>query len=236
MNLYTDTTTIGSTWAPKYLHIVGICLGAALITTNVFSFKLISVYGLTFGAGTLLLPVCLVLGDIITEVYGFRRARSVIITSLCCFLYYAIMSQVVVALPAAPQWKYQHSLAEVFSFAPRVFVAGACAYLAGELSNSFVMSRMKTYSDGRNFLGRAVASTVVGEFLNSVVFFTIVFWNSMENSVIFATILNGTILKTALEVVLFPVTSKVVAKLKELEGVEFFDKLADDSQFQQHAA
>jgi uncharacterized integral membrane protein (TIGR00697 family) len=223
--VYDASTEAGSSWRPKYLHIVGICLGAALIITNVFSFKLVILFGFTFGAGALLFPVCLILGDIITEVYGFKRARSVILTSLLCFFFYAVVSQVVITLPPAPQWKHQEAFAAIFSFAPRVFVAGALAYLIGEISNSFVMSRMKTHSGGQHFFARALLSTIVGELLNSAVFFTIVFWGKFEFSVIVSAIVNGTILKTAIEILVLPLTQAIVSKLKHAEGVEFFDKV-----------
>ncbi len=223
--VYDANTEVGSAWRPKYLHIVGICLGASLIITNVFAFKLVELFGFTFGAGALLFPFCLILGDIITEVYGFKRARAVILTSLLCFFFYAVISQIVVALPPSSQWNHQEAFATVFSFAPRVFLAGALAYLAGELSNSFVMSKLKTFSGGRYFFFRAVLSTIVGELLNSVVFFTIVFWGKPEFSILASVIINGTILKAAIEILVFPLTTLLVSKLKQAEGVEYFDKV-----------
>lgn len=225
ITIYDASTEAGASWRPKYLHVVGICLAAALITTNVFSFKLINLFGLTFGAGALLFPVCLILGDITTEVYGYQRARSVILVSLFCFFFYALMSQLIVALPPAAQWHHQEAFALIFSFAPRVFVAGSIAYLVGELSNSYVMSRMKSLSQGKHFFARATISTVVGQLLNSVVFFTIVFWGKFDTGVILAAIINGTVLKTLIEVCVLPVTSIIIRKLKYAEGAEVFDKI-----------
>jgi len=225
ITIYDASTPAGACWRPKYLHVVGICLAASVIITNVFSFKLIKLFGFTFGAGALLFPVCLILGDITTEVYGYRRARSVIVISLFCFFFYALVSQLIVALPAAEQWPHQEAFALIFSFAPRVFVAGSAAYLIGELSNSYVMSRMKSLSQGRHFFVRATTSTMVGQLLNSVVFFTAVFWGKFETSVILAAIINGTVLKTLIEVCVLPLTSVIVKQLKYAEGGEVFDKI-----------
>jgi len=203
--------------------VVGICLAASLIITNVFSFKLVNLFGFTFGAGALLFPVCLILGDITTEIYGYRRARSIILMSLFCFFFYALVSQIIVALPPATQWHHQDAFALIFSFAPPVFIAGSAAYLIGELSNSYVMSRMKTRYRGRHFFVRATASTVIGQLLNSAVFFTIVFWGKVETDVVLAAIINGTVLKTLIEICVLPLTYLVVRRLKHAEGAEIFD-------------
>jgi queuosine precursor transporter len=207
-------------WRPRYFHILAACFAPALIITNVFSFKFINIAGIKFGAGTLMFPVCLILGDIITEIYGFKRARQVIITSLVCFFVYTLISQLVIALPPDASWPHQASLEAVFALAPRIFVAGTFAYLAGELSNSWVMFRMKQRHQHQHFCLRALVSTCLGELLNSAVFFLVAFAGVYPLPLIASLIINGTILKTLIEVIMLPLTMLVVKKLRRLEGLE----------------
>ncbi len=214
-------------WKPKYLHIVGACLAAALIITNVFSFKFIDVFGFKFGGGALLFPFCLILGDVITEIYGYKRARQMIVTSLCCFLFYALVSQIMIILPPAADWPHQEIFTTIFSLTPRIFIAGALAYLAGELINSFILSKMKIKDKGKLFYNRALVSTFFGELINSAIFFTIAFGGLFAWSLILTLIINGTILKTIIEAVLLPVTSVIVQKVKAMEGIEHFDEAVD---------
>jgi uncharacterized integral membrane protein (TIGR00697 family) len=218
------TLSFDDNWSPKYFHIIAICLGAALIITNVFSFKFIDVFGFKFGAGAILFPFCLILGDILTEIYGFRRARHVIITSLVCFFFYALVSQIIIALPPAPGWPHQEMFKTIFSLAPRIFIAGALAYLAGELCNSFIMSRMKIRDKGRYFYSRAMTSTIFGELVNSAVFFTIAFAGSYSFALIVTLIINGTVLKTFIEALVLPLTTLIVRRIKILENVDHFDQ------------
>lgn len=205
-------------WNPKYLHIVGICLASSLIITNVFSVKIIELFGIKFGAGVFLFPFCLIIGDIMSELYGFRRSRQVIIVSLCCFLAYAIISQIIIALPPAETWPYQAAFEEVFSLAPRVVVAGSIAYLVGEISNSFVMCQMKKKSGESHFSLRAIVSTLVGELLNSITFFSIAFLGVIELETIITIIISGTVLKTFIEILVLPLTFLIVQKLKSAES------------------
>lgn len=220
---------VGSEWQPKYLHIVGICLGAALIITNVLATKVVQVGPLSFGSGTLIFPFCLILGDIMTEVYGFKKARQVIITSLLCFFFYAVMAQIIIALPAGSDWQNQAAYEAVFSIALRSFIAGSLAYLAGEITNSWVMSRMKAKSSGRYFYGRALVSTFLGQLANTAVFIPITFAATVPIDTILQMILNGTLIKTAIEALILPFTAIIVYKLKRLEGVEYFDMKPDNT-------
>jgi uncharacterized integral membrane protein (TIGR00697 family) len=150
-------------WTPRYFYILAVCLAVALMTTNIIAFKFIQVFGFKFGAGTLMFPACLIVGDLTTEVYGFRRSRKVILLSLACYFVFMLFTQLAIWLPPAPEWKDQAAFSQVFGQAPRIFVAGAFAYLAGELSNSLVMSRMKIRDNGKHFWRRAMASAIVGE-------------------------------------------------------------------------
>lgn len=225
--MYELKQSFDDNWSPRYFHFFGIFLASALIVTNVFSFKFINVLGFKFGGGAVLFPLCLILGDIITEVYGYRRARQVIITSLLCFLFYAVVSQIMIALPPAADWKFQSEFQKIFALAPRIFIAGALAYLAGELSNSFIMSKMKIAQGGNYFFVRAIVSTAVGQLLNSAVFFTTAFAGSYPSNLIVTLIINGTILKIIIEAIILPFTIIVVRYVKRYEGVEHYDGIID---------
>ncbi|NDE89701.1 MAG: VUT family protein [Alphaproteobacteria bacterium] len=218
-DLYADEN-----WRPKYLHIVGICLGASILITNVLATKVIEIGPLTFGSGTLIFPFCLILGDIITEVYGFKRARQLIITTLLCFFFYALMSQIVIALPHSAAWQHQAAYETIFSIALRSFIAGSLAYLTGELTNSWIMSRMKTLTHRNSFYTRALVSTIVAELTNTAVFIPITFGSTLPIEVIVKMVLIGTSIKIVMEALILPFTGWIVKKLKALEGVDYFDQ------------
>jgi uncharacterized integral membrane protein (TIGR00697 family) len=210
-------------WTPKYFYILAVCLAVALITTNIIAFKFIEIFGIKFGAGTLMFPGCLIVGDLTTEVYGFRRSRKVILLSLVCFFAYTVFTQLAVALPPAPEWKYQDAFSTVFNQSPRLFVAGALAYLAGELSNSYVMSKVKIINDGKYFWWRAMLSAVIGELANTTVFMNVAWLGNMEFGFLLMVILNGTIAKVVIQALVLPITTALAAKFKTLEGVDHFD-------------
>lgn len=210
-------------WVPKYFYILAVCLAVALITTNIIAFKFIQIFGIKFGAGTLMFPVCLVIGDLTTEVYGFHRSRKVILLSLACFFAYTLITQLAVALPPAPEWKDQAVFSAVFSQSLRLFIAGSMAYLAGELSNSYVMSKMKIFNNGRYFWSRAMLSAVVGELANTSVFMSVAWLGNMDFSFLLNVIFNGTIIKIVIQALVLPITTLLAIKLKVLEGVDHFD-------------
>jgi uncharacterized integral membrane protein (TIGR00697 family) len=185
--------------------------------------KFIEIGGVKFGGGMLFFPFCLITGDIVTEVYGFRKTRQIIISSLLAYLFFMLASQLTVALPAATEWGNQHSFEVIFRQTPRVFIAGCLAYLVGELSNSLVMAKMKAASNGKNFWIRALVSTIVGQTLNTFTFQFIAFMGVMSASFLLKVIINGTILKCIIELIILPFTTLLCAKTKQIEGIDFYD-------------
>jgi len=210
-------------WTPKYFYILAVCLAVALITTNIIAFKFIELGGIKFGAGTLMFPVCLIIGDLMTEVYGFRRSRTVILLSLACFFAYTVITQIAILLPPAPEWKDQEAFSAVFSRSPRLFMGGALAYLAGELSNSYVMSKVKIINDGKYFWWRAMLSAVIAELVNTTVYMGVAWAGTMEVGFLLKVILNGTLLKVLVQTLVLPITTILAVKFKMLEGVDHFD-------------
>ena len=186
-----------------------------------------------FGAGILFFPLGYVLGDVLTEVYGYARARRVVWVGFAAAVFTAVMAWVVVHIPAAPGYSGQRALAEVFDPAPRIFAASVTAFWAGEFANSFVLARMKLLTEGRALWTRLVGSTVVGQGVDSVIFYPLAFLGAPDWPVarVAQVMLTNYALKVGWEVVLVPVTYRIVAAFKRVEGVDVFDRGTDFSPF-----
>ena len=186
-----------------------------------------------FGAGILFFPVSYVIGDVLTEVYGYARARRVIWAGTAAVVFMAFMSWVVVALPPAPSWGNQAAYATVFGQVPRIVLASVCAFWAGEFVNSYVMARMKLWSEGRHLWMRTIGSTVLGEGVDSLIFYPLAFLGAtgFTPGLVITVMLTQWLLKVAWEVILTPVTYVVVATLKRAEGVDVFDRGTDFTPF-----
>jgi uncharacterized integral membrane protein (TIGR00697 family) len=185
----------------------------------------------TFGAGILFFPLSYVLGDVLTEVYGYARARRVVWVGFAASIFAATMSFVVVALPPDPTWAGQAALAEVFGQVPRIFLASILAFWAGEMANAFVMARMKLLTGGRMLWTRTIGSTVVGQGVDTLIFYPLAFWGVWEPSLVFSVMATNYALKVLWEALLTPVTYKVVAWFKQAEGLDVFDTDTDFTPF-----
>ncbi len=186
-----------------------------------------------FGAGILFFPVSYVIGDVLTEVYGYARARRVIWVGTAAVVFMAFMSWVVVALPPAPGWDNQAAYVTVFGQVPRIVLASVCAFWAGEFVNSYVMARMKLWSDGRHLWMRTIGSTVLGEGVDSLIFYPLAFLGAagFTPGLVVTVMLTQWALKVAWEVVLTPMTYVIVGALKRAEGVDVFDRETDFTPF-----
>ena len=186
-----------------------------------------------FGAGILFFPVSYVIGDVLTEVYGYARARRVIWAGTAAVVFMAAMSWVVVALPPAPSWGNQAAYATIFGQVPRIVLASVCAFWAGEFVNSYVMARMKLWSGGRHLWMRTIGSTVLGEGVDSLIFYPLAFLGAagFTPQLVIKVMLTQWVLKVAWEVILTPVTYVVVDALKRAEGVDVFDRGTDFTPF-----
>jgi len=185
----------------------------------------------TFGAGILFFPLSYVLGDVLTEVYGFARARRVVWVGFAASIFAATMSFVVVELPPDPTWKGQAALAEVFGQVPRIFIASIIAFWAGEMANAFVLARLKLLTKGRMLWTRTIGSTVVGQGVDSLLFYPLAFAGIWETSLVIQVLLTNYVLKVLWEALLTPVTYRVVAWFKAVEGLDVFDTGTDFTPF-----
>jgi uncharacterized integral membrane protein (TIGR00697 family) len=186
-----------------------------------------------FGAGVLFFPVSYIIGDVLTEVYGYANARRVIWAGFAALAFMALMAWVVVALPPAEGWDGQAAYESVFGNTWRIVAASMIAFWVGEFANSFVLARLKVITAGRFLWLRTIGSTVVGQGLDSLIFYPLAFWGLAGWPVeqLWQVVLSQWAIKTAWEALLTPVTYAVVGFLKRREGVEVFDTGTDFSPF-----
>ena len=184
-----------------------------------------------FGAGILFFPVSYVLGDVLTEVYGFARARRCIWAGFVALLFMALMSWVVVALPPAASWHGQAAYEAVFGQVPRIVFASIAAFWAGEFVNSYVMARMKLWTRGRHLWTRTIGSTVFGEGVDSLIFYPLAFYGLWDGKALVTVMATNFAVKVGWEAALTPVTYAVVGWLKRREGIDVFDQGTDFTPF-----
>jgi uncharacterized integral membrane protein (TIGR00697 family) len=186
-----------------------------------------------FGAGILFFPVSYVLGDVLTEVYGYARARRCIWAGFVAVLFMAVMSWVVVKLPPAADWNGQAAYETIFGQVPRIVFASVAAFWAGEFANSFVLARMKLMTGGRFLWMRTIGSTVVGEGIDSLIFYPLAFYGapSWPVEAMLQVMLSQFLLKVSWEVLLTPFTYFIVGFLKRREGIDIFDEGTDFTPF-----
>lgn len=185
----------------------------------------------TFGAGVLFFPLSYVFGDILTEVYGYARARKVIWAGFGAMAFAAIMATVVVALPPAPGWANQAAYETVFGQTPRIVAASMIAYFCGEFVNSYVLAKMKLAANGKQMSVRFVVSTIFGEGVDSLLFYPIAFYGIWGNDLLLKVMAAQWGLKVLVEIVMLPITVKIVNALKRAEQEDFYDRKTDFTPF-----
>jgi len=180
----------------------------------------------SFGAGVLLFPISYVFGDVLTEVYGYARARRVIWAGFAGLAFAALMAAIVVALPPAPFWKNQEAYEIAFGTAWRIAGASMFAYFCGEFVNSFVLAKMKIMTSGRHLWMRTIGSTIFGEAVDSALFYPLAFYGTgiIPDDKLPVVMLAQFIGKVGVEVIFTPVTYKVVNALKRAEGEDYYDR------------
>ena len=197
--------------------LLGILFNVCLIAANLLETKVITLCGLTVTAGLLVFPVSYIINDCIAEVWGFRKARLIIWTGFAMNSFVVTLGLVAVALPPAPFWEGEEHFNFVFGMAPRIVVASLAAFLVGSFLNAYVMSRMKLRSGERHFSVRAIVSTVAGETADSLLFFPIAFGGVIAWRELAGMMVLQIVLKSMYEVVILPVTVRVVRFIKRNE-------------------
>jgi uncharacterized integral membrane protein (TIGR00697 family) len=216
---------------PKHSHwfVVLVALFiTCLITANIIAVKLISIFGLVLPAAIIIFPISYILGDVLTEVYGYRQARRVIWLGFFCNLILVVAIWLAQLLPVASFWDGQGAYERILGYTPRILAASFLAYLVGEFSNSFVLAKMKIATNGRWLWTRTIGSTLVGQGLDSLVFITLAFVGTIPSVALVSAILTQWLAKSMYEAAATPLTYKAVNFLKRHEGLDVYDY---DTQF-----
>jgi uncharacterized integral membrane protein (TIGR00697 family) len=215
-----------------YYDFVMAAFVAILLLSNVIgAAKLATLWGFTFGAGILFFPLGYVMGDVLTEVYGYARARRCIWAGFGAMLFMAFMSWVVVSLPPADGWEGQAAYESVFGQVPRIVFASIVAFWAGEFANSFVLAKMKVLTQGRHLWSRTIGSTIIGQGVDSLLFYPLAFYGLWSNDQLLTVMITNWALKVGWEAVLTPVTYVVVNRFKRAEGLDVYDERTDFTPF-----
>jgi uncharacterized integral membrane protein (TIGR00697 family) len=223
----------------RYYELVMAAFVTVLVCSNLIGpakiaqFELPVLGAVSFGAGVLFFPISYVFGDILTEVYGYARARKVIWAGFAGLAFASFMAAVVVALPPAPFWNNQPAYEIAFGSTWRIVLASMCAYFCGEFVNSYVLARMKILTAGRWLWTRTIGSTVFGEAVDSALFYPLAFYGAgiIPNDKLPLVMLSQFLIKVGVEVVFTPVTYKVVNALKRAEQEDYFDRNTDFNPF-----
>ena len=204
--------------------LLGILFNVCLIAANLLETKVIQVFGITVTAGLLVFPISYIINDCIAEVWGFRKARLIIWSGFAMNFFVVMLGLIAVALTAATFWEGEAHFNFVFGMAPRIVAASLTAFLVGSFLNAYVMSRMKVASGGRHFSARAIWSTVVGETADSLIFFPVAFGGIIAWPELLVMMCIQIVLKSLYEVLILPVTIRVVAAIKRIDGSDVYDQ------------
>lgn len=203
--------------------LLGILFNVCLIAANLLETKVIQVGSLTVTAGLLVFPISYIINDCIAEVWGFKKARLIIWSGFAMNFFVVSLGLIAVAIPAAPFWEGEEHFDFVFGMAPRIVAASLMAFLVGSFLNAYVMSKMKIASQGKNFSARAIWSTVVGETADSLIFFPVAFGGIIAWKELLIMMGIQIVLKSMYEVMILPVTIRVVKAIKKIDGSDVYD-------------
>lgn len=206
-----------------YYEVLVALFVTTLIVSNIASVKLVQFGSIVFDAGTILFPLAYIIGDIITEIYGFRRMRKLIYTGLGMLALTTLTFGIVQVLPEASDWGNQAAYDTILGFVWRIVGASMAALLIGELINSFVLAKLKVMLDGRRLWHRLIGSTAIGSLLDTVIFSTLAFAGTIPAGTLLSIIATVYVVKVITEVALSPVTMRVIAWLKRHEKLDVFE-------------
>ncbi len=216
----------------KYYDFVMAAFVTVLLCSNIIgAAKVATVWGFTFGAGILFFPLSYIFGDVLTEVYGYARARRVVWAGFGAVIFASFMSWFIVSMPPAAGWIHQPAYDTVFGSTPRIVLASLIAFFCGEFTNSFVLAKLKVRTEGKFLWLRTIGSTVAGEAVDSALFYPIAFFGAWETDLVVKVMISNYCLKVLWEVVMTPFTYRIVAFLKRAENEDFYDRKTDFTPF-----
>lgn len=211
----------------KYLGLITTLYIAFQLISDVTAGKIVQLGIFTVSATVLYFPITYIFSDILTEVYGYAKARNVVWQALLASVIAGVVYQLVVWLPPATGFDANDAFSRVLGSVPRILLGGWIAVWVGGILNDYVLAKMKIWTKGKYLWTRTIASTIVGEGANTVLFYTIALYSVLPNNLLVSSILSGWLLKTLVEVVFTPITYYVVAKLKKSENEDYYDTDTD---------
>lgn len=214
-----------------YDLVLGAFVTAILCANLIGPAKIAQAGPITFGAGVLFFPLSYLFGDILTEVYGYARARRVVWSGFAAMAFASVMAAVVVGLPPAQGWPHQEAYETVFGSTWRIMLASLVAFWAGEFCNSYVLARMKVWTEGRRLWTRTIGSTIAGEAVDSLIFYHVAFLGTWTLGQLWTVLATNYVLKVMWEVLATPLTYRIVAALKRAENEDYFDRDTDFNPF-----
>lgn len=213
----------------KQLHIYEMLAGLfvmTLIVSNIASIKVVAIGPLVFDAGTILFPLSYIVGDIVTEVYGYRKMRSLLYVGVVSLILTMTTFWVVQILPASPDWPNQVAYESILGVVWRIVLASVTALFLGEIMNAYVMACMKVRSKGKNLWARMISSSVVGSAIDTVVFSTVAFLGTMPFDALAQLMITVFLIKITTEVVVSPLTIKIINIVKRREKIDTYEQPA----------
>lgn len=215
----------------KYLIYLAVAFVAVLMISNTTAGKVIAVGPLAVSGALIIFPLSYILGDVLTEVYGYRAARKVVWSGFAALALMSLAYWIIQVLPSAAFWENQAAYEVILGAVPRITLASMIAYFCGEFVNSYVLSRMKVWMNGKQLWMRTIASTIAGEGIDTVLFMFVAFAGVLPVTAIFILILSEYAIKVAYEVAATPITYKVIGWLKRKEGIDVYDRGIDYNPF-----
>ncbi len=220
----TQTPPPATTQVSSRFLVIAVAFVTCLIVSNITAVKLINVGDFILPGAIIIFPITYIIGDVLTEVYGYAKARRVIWMGFLANIFAVATFAVVGVLPAAGFWGGQEAYDTILGATPRILGASLVAYLVGEFANAYVLSRLKVATEGRFLWVRTIGSTVVGQSLDSAIFIVIAFSGILPTPVLITTIVVQAVAKTAYEALATPLTYLVVGWLKRAEGIDTYDR------------
>lgn len=216
----------------RFFDLIMVAFVTILLCSNLIgASKICTLFGITFSGSILLFPISYLFGDILTEVYGYARSRRVVWAGFASLLFASLVCWLVLNLPPGKNWNHQSELEIVFGQTPRIAGASLIAYFIGELTNSYVLAKMKIWTKGKWLWTRIVGSTIIGEGVDTVFFYPMAFLYVWPNSLIVQVMITNYFIKVIWETVMTPLTYRVVAFLKRVENEDYYDYDTDFSPF-----
>lgn len=213
--------------AYKYLGLITILYIVFQLISDVTAGKIVQLGIFTVSATVLYFPITYIFSDILTEVYGYAKARNVVWQALLASVIAGLIYQLVVWLPPAVGFDANDAFTRVLGSVPRILLGGWIAVWVGGILNDYVMAKMKIWTKGKYLWIRTIGSTIIGEGANTFLFYTIALYSVLPNNLLISSILSGWFLKTLVEIIFTPVTYYIVAKLKKSENEDYYDTDTD---------